>query len=114
MILRHLGPEMYETAIRWPTELITAAIDAARQREAERRLDAVEDLSMAAGLKLGSEYIDPKSKGKKADPQAPYYSLERLQEHQALLRDRATGERDLAAARRRRRDADRLKALRGL
>lgn len=105
---------MYETAIRWPVDLISAAIEAAKQREAERRLDAVEDLSVAAGLKLGSQYVDPKSKDKETDPKAPYYSLDRLREHQDLLRARATGERDVAAARRRRRDADRLKALRGL
>lgn len=73
----------YEAARTLPPALLRAAIRIEEQRQYEARLDAVTDASIAAGLKLGMRYVDPKAKGR--NPDEPYHSLDEFHQHRAFL-----------------------------
>ncbi|WP_177182979.1 hypothetical protein [Deinococcus reticulitermitis] len=67
----------------WPRRLILRAAEIGREREAQARLDRLTDLKLAAGLKLGEEYVDPKGKGRKPDD--PYTTLKPLAQFEDAL-----------------------------
>lgn len=85
-MIREFGPALYAEVMTWPRRLILRAAQIGREREAQARLDRLADLKLAAGLKLGQEYVDPKAKGRKPDD--PYYTLKPLEQIEAAL-DRA-------------------------
>ena len=85
-MIREFGPALYAEVMTWPRRLILRAAEIGREREAQARLDRLADLKLAAGLKLGQEYVDPKAKGRKPDD--PYYTLKPLEGVEKAL-DRA-------------------------
>lgn len=66
----------------WPRRVIVRAAQIQGEREAEARLTALTDASIAAGLKLGQEYVDPQAKRVSG---GPYYSLAPLSLHRETL-----------------------------
>ena len=85
-MLREFGPALYAEVMTWPRRLILRAAEIQREREAQARLDRLADLKLAAGLKLGQEYVDPK--GQRRKPDDPYYTLKPLESVEKAL-DRA-------------------------
>lgn len=84
--MRVFGPAAYPAMIDLPLRLIVRAAELQGERDAEARLIQLTDVSLASGLKLGQEYVDPDAKpsGSRA-----HYSLARLQEHRTDLERRA-------------------------
>lgn len=80
-LIRLFGVERYEAARTLPRSLLQSAIRIEQQRQAEARLIQARDTGIAAGLKLGLKYIDPKNPhgGRKSDE--PYNSLEPYLKH---------------------------------
>lgn len=84
--MRVFGPAAYPAMIDLPLRLIVRAAELQVERDAEARLIQLTDVSLASGLKLGQEYVDPD-----ATPSSSraHYSLAKLQEHQIKLEKRA-------------------------
>lgn len=86
-MLRTFGPALYREVMGWPRRLIMRAAEIAAERDAEARLMALDDLSLASGLKLGQTYIDPGAAPRKAGD--AYTTNAPLLAHRAALERRA-------------------------
>lgn len=84
-MIRVFGPALYREVMGWPRRLILRAAEIQTQREADARLTALTDLSIATGLKLGMEYVDPKNPSGSRKADEPYHTLEPLAKHKADL-----------------------------
>ena|GEM_PF-3494158 len=77
----------YDTVRTWPPRLIYAAVSIQQQQEAARRVTALHDAALAAGLKLGRKWVDPTKARDDVDTSQPHYSIQPFLNHvQALER----------------------------
>lgn len=79
-MIRVFGVERYDTIMAMPDRLIARAAMIEGERDAERRLSQLRDLSLAAGLKLGQQLIDPKNPSGRPGPGEAYHTLKPFNE----------------------------------
>jgi hypothetical protein len=84
-VIEVFGIEGYRSAMSLPLRLIVRAAEIARMKDAQSRLSAITDASLAAGLKLGQKYVDPANPTGSRKSGEPYYTLEPLRKHQDAL-----------------------------
>ncbi|WP_291428506.1 hypothetical protein [Deinococcus sp.] len=88
-MIRVFGVAAYPHVMQMPPRLISRAAEIHAEREAEARLNALDDASTAAGLKLGQRYVDPKNPSGQAKKGDPYYSLDPFNAHLRTIEKRA-------------------------
>lgn len=88
-MIRVFGVQAYPHVMAMPPRLIGRAAEIHAERDAQVRLDALDDASTATGLKLGQKHIDPKNPSGQAKKGEAYYSLEPFNAHLREIEKRA-------------------------
>lgn len=83
-MLREFGPAEYEALRRLPPALLERALQIRREERAADRLRALDDTSIASGLTLGREHIDPNNRGG-PKPGEPYVTHDGLKKHREMI-----------------------------
>ncbi|NTX99309.1 hypothetical protein [Deinococcus sp. JMULE3] len=80
-MIRVFGVHRYDAVMAMPDRLIARAATIEGERDAERRLTQLRDLSLAAGLKLGQQLVDPKNPSGRPGPGEAYHTLKPFNDH---------------------------------
>ena len=104
--MRVFGVSAHDSVMRMPPAQIARAAEIQGERDAEARLLALQDISLASGLKLGQSYVDPKNPGGKPKAGEPFYSLQEFNRHVENVEKVARPWLHTPALRRARREAE--------